>query len=276
MADLSLEQTKVCTKCGGVKPLTSFSRDKYKKSGYKSCCLACDKAYAAAFRLGRPDYAQDYRRRKPEVLNEASARWRQRNPEKVKEQEANRPPRDPAQKKSYNQAYFERNRDRLLKENRKWYSANRERARQQANRYKAENPHIVRAWIEANRDKIRAADNRRRATPKGTIDGRMSTSINQALKGKKSGRKWESLVGYTVFDLMAHLERQFVDGMSWENMGQWHIDHVIPKSAFNYTDADHIDFRRCWCLANLQPLWAVDNIKKHAKLAEPFQPSLAI
>jgi hypothetical protein len=46
----------------------------------------------------------------------------------------------------------------------------------------------------------------------------------------KKGRKWEHLVGYTVEDLMAHLESLFVGGMNWENMGDWHIDHKVPKS----------------------------------------------
>jgi hypothetical protein len=65
--------------------------------------------------------------------------------------------------------------------------------------------------------------------------------------------------------------------MSWENHGTvWHIDHIIPKSVFNYTDAEHIDFKRCWALKNLQPLWAGENMSKGDSLVKPFQPSLAI
>lgn len=276
MAELPIDQTKVCTKCGEANPLTSYSRDKYKKSGYKSCCLACDKAYCANFQASNPSYAAQHRAKNPEMYRNAGRRWRERHPDKVKAIEAARPPRNPASKRAYNAAYFDRNRDRILKQSREWYDANAEQAREYARRYKAENPHVKIAWNEANRDKTRAADNRRRATPKGSIDGRMSGGIKQALRARKAGRKWETLVGYTVFDLMAHLEKQFVDGMTWGNMGQWHIDHIIPKSVFNYTEAEHIDFKRCWALTNLQPLWAADNIRKHAKISKPFQPSLAL
>lgn len=75
-----------------------------------------------------------------------------------------------------------------------------------------------------------------------------------------------------------HLERQFLPGMTWENHGRfgWHIDHIIPLSAFNFETPDHIDFKRAWALSNLQPLWWQDNLKKRAKIEGAFQPSLAI
>jgi len=64
--------------------------------------------------------------------------------------------------------------------------------------------------------------------------------------------------------------------VTWDNYGEWHIDHIIPKSIFNYTDVIHIDFKRCWALDNLRPLWAMENLKKHTKLEKAFQPSMAI
>jgi len=54
---------------------------------------------------------------------------------------------------------------------------------------------------------------------------------------------------------------------------KWHIDHIIPVSAFNFTKPEHIDFNKCWALSNLQPLWAEENLSKHKKLKEAFQPS---
>jgi len=72
------------------------------------------------------------------------------------------------------------------------------------------------------------------------------------------------------------LEQQFLPGMSWDNYGEWHIDHIIPVAVFNYSSVDHIDFSRCWALSNLRPLWAADNLHKNAKLTEAFQPALAL
>jgi hypothetical protein len=102
----------------------------------------------------------------------------------------------------------------------------------------------------------------------------MRSSIWSGLKGNKKGRKWERIVGYTLEDLMMHLEKQFQAGMTWANYGEWNLDHVIPRVAFAYSDAGDIDFKRCWCLENLQPLWKEDNYKKHAKIIKPFQPTL--
>lgn len=78
---------------------------------------------------------------------------------------------------------------------------------------------------------------------------------------------WESLVGYTVTDLMTHLEKQFRFGMTWENYGKWwHIDHIIPLSRLNYTSYLDPEFKQAWALSNLQPLWKIDNLRKGAKL----------
>jgi hypothetical protein len=108
----------------------------------------------------------------------------------------------------------------------------------------------------------------------------MSRSVNYALSGNKRGRKWESLVGYCLQELMIHLEKQFLEGMSWDNYGlgkaKWTIDHIIPQSVFGYVDSNDLDFQRCWALENLRPMWAVDNTIKADKIIKPFQPSLDV
>jgi hypothetical protein len=101
-----------------------------------------------------------------------------------------------------------------------------------------------------------------RRTPKRALENRIRSGIHQSLEHGKQGCRWETLVGYTLSDLQDHLERQFQPGMTWENMGQWHIDHIIPISFFCYTAPQDVEFRMCWRLENLRPLWAIDNIKK--------------
>lgn len=105
----------------------------------------------------------------------------------------------------------------------------------------------------------------RENNPRVRVDGRVSAMIRQALKAKKSGKSWESLVGYTTEQLCDHLEGLFQDGMSWENIGEWHIDHIRPRSSFHYEDANDPEFLECWSLSNLQPLWAKDNLVKGRK-----------
>lgn len=104
----------------------------------------------------------------------------------------------------------------------------------------------------------------------------MSSGINKSLRnGAKSARHWESLVDFTIDQLKVHLEKLFLDGMTWQNYGKWHIDHKVPIAVFNFSKPEHIDFKRCWSLKNLQPLWAHDNISKRAKITKAFQPSFA-
>lgn len=66
---------------------------------------------------------------------------------------------------------------------------------------------------------------------------------------------------------MAHLERQFLPGMTWENRGEWHIDHIRPLCSFQFQTPDCPQFREAWALTNLQPLWAQDNLKKGGRWA---------
>jgi len=103
---------------------------------------------------------------------------------------------------------------------------------------------------------------RYRNDPRIRVDNSFSSQIRQSLAGGKSGQSWEKLVGYTLDDLVLHLEQLFEDGMSWDNYGEWHIDHRKPKSWFNYETQDNPAFKVCWALSNLQPKWGSENMQK--------------
>jgi hypothetical protein len=73
----------------------------------------------------------------------------------------------------------------------------------------------------------------------------------------------KKILGYSAKDLCAHIESQFAPGMSWQNRGAWHIDHIKSVSSFfneGITDPKIIN-----ALSNLRPLWAQDNLNKGAK-----------
>ena len=94
----------------------------------------------------------------------------------------------------------------------------------------------------------------------------ISVGINNSLRkyGKsKNGLSWTNLVNFTLEELRCHIEGLFVDGMSWDNHGVWHIDHKRPIASFGEFSQDN--WSECWCLSNLQPLWSWDNISKGAK-----------
>lgn len=139
----------------------------------------------------------------------------------------------------------------------------------------------TRRWRDRNPDKAREVGRmsaqRIRATPSGKLNASMSSGIRHSLiAGAKANRSWEALIGYTIFDLMDHLEKLFSDGMSFDNYGEWEIDHIIPLSVHNFEVPEDLDFKKAWSLSNLQPLWAMENRRKSNKLSAPFQPSLML
>lgn len=89
---------------------------------------------------------------------------------------------------------------------------------------------------------------------------RVRCAIN---KGYKSKRTIE-LIGCTIEELKNHLESKFEIGMTWENYGEWHIDHIRPCSSFDLTKED--EQKVCFNYMNLQPLWAKDNLRKGSKI----------
>jgi hypothetical protein len=80
------------------------------------------------------------------------------------------------------------------------------------------------------------------------------------IKLKKSDST-HNMLGYSFLDLKKRIECQFNKGMSWENYGEWHIDHKKPIGAFSKgTSAKTVNM-----LSNLQPLWAKENLNKGKK-----------
>lgn len=148
-----------------------------------------------------------------------------------------------------------------------WYRENKEKATKYRKEYFSK---------PENKERINKRLSDRRKDPIVRLRHIISTGIRDSLKRGKVGYRWESLVGYDVEKLMVHLEKHFLPGMAWENRNEWHIDHKIPQVAFNFQTPQDIDFKKCWALKNLQPLWAADNISKNDSLDKPFQPSLAI
>ena len=81
---------------------------------------------------------------------------------------------------------------------------------------------------------------------------------------KKS--KTNQILGCTFEEFKLHLESKFEPWMTWDNYGEWHVDHKIPMSSFLFESVDDIGFKECWKLENLQPLWALDNLSKGDKI----------
>jgi hypothetical protein len=104
--------------------------------------------------------------------------------------------------------------------------------------------------------------------PKIKVHINISSQIRSSLKDGKQGQSWESILGYTLADLMTHLELLFEEGMNWDNYGEWHIDHRMPKSWFNFETVYDVEFKKCWDINNLKPMWGSENIAKGNKFSD--------
>jgi len=117
------------------------------------------------------------------------------------------------------------------------------------------------------REKDRRCRAKKRLDPGYRVRTAVSSSVYRSIKNSSGSKGGESCFDYLPFslsELISHLESQFAEGMSWDNYGKWHIDHIVPQSFFAYTSMKEKRFTECWSLKNLQPLWALDNISKNS------------
>ena len=106
---------------------------------------------------------------------------------------------------------------------------------------------------------------RKRRDPAYKIERNMRSRVYHALRkdGAYKADKTMKLVGCTPNFLKGYLEAQFTDGMSWDNYGDWHVDHIRPCASFDLTNED--EQRICFHYKNLQPLWGQENLEKGCK-----------
>jgi hypothetical protein len=126
-------------------------------------------------------------------------------------------------------------------------------------------------WREANKEHSR--EYKREYLAKKRADDHLfklkellRSRLRNALEGKKKSDRAVNLVGCSLEDLKSHLESTFQEGMSWDNQGEWHIDHKIPCRAFDLEDP--LEQKACFHYKNLQALWKMDNSRKGGKYSE--------
>ena len=127
----------------------------------------------------------------------------------------------------------------------------------------------VERWAEFKRTGYTDQHKRRMSKPQTRIALACRKRLRGILKAKKTFRlNIDQLIGCRPIELKTHLESRFAPGMNWDNYGftGWHIDHIIPCAAFDLTKKD--EAQKCFHFTNLQPLWARDNMVKHAKVVQ--------
>ena len=144
-----------------------------------------------------------------------------------------------------NAVYRNRHKKAISIRNKKWWAENPEKAKVSLKKSRAKRL--------ANKPHTRLLEN-------------MRSALNYTLKNIKKPRRTWDIFDFTLEELKTHLESQFVDGMIWENYGKWHVDHIIAIDFFEFDSVNDVEFKMCWRLDNLQPLWAADNLSKSNKI----------
>jgi hypothetical protein len=195
------------------------------------------------------EYFRQYHLKNKERKCAMAKQWRLDHPEQYKLTKQQYVEQHKEEKAEKDKEYYEANKEKLKEYKRQWCIKNKERLREKRKAYKKNNPEIIKRLAKkyVSQARIKIARNLR---------NRLWYAV---AKGHKSASTLE-LLGCSIDCLMQHLEASFTEGMSFENYGEWHIDHIIPCASFDLTDYEQQ--KLCFHYTNLQPLWAVDNIRK--------------
>jgi hypothetical protein len=226
--------TKACFTCGTEKPLTEYNKQHTGRYGVENNCRECkkkkyrDQVYGGNQTTKCLCCGSEFESQYRQKYCSDKCKWTaRRQRDRLSGNSRTRKPRTPNQRKK-DAAYA------------------RERRKN--------NPEVaIRLRINTQ---IRKA---------ATKDG-VAILIRKALNRKGESRKVEEMLGYTITDLRFHLEKQFTKKMTWElfTKGEIHIDHILPKASFDLSDDG--EWKACWALPNLRPLWAYDNLAKNDKI----------
>lgn len=202
--------------------------------------------------FNKKEYAKKYRLENKEKIKQSAKEYRLKNLKEYKIRQ---------------RASYLRNKKRRQEYYKKYYLENKKRLKE----YRIENKDVIK-----KRTKIWNANNRKhineyvKAKNKSDVHFHLKRNISSLIRRKLRNRllsknrksTWDFLP-YTIDELKEHLERLFSKGMTWNNYGEWHIDHKISDCNFSYINVNDKEFQECWALENLQLLWAMDNFRKN-------------
>jgi hypothetical protein len=253
---------KKCNKCGIEKEFSQFTIDKKNRDGFGNSCKICRNKHYTEWRKNNKDdiYARD-------------KIWRENNKELKREYNKRHVAENKDYYIEYQKSYYTENKDKLSISHKQYYERNKDDLLIYSKDWRLENREYLSGYFKEyrknNKDYINSRRrNRLRNDTEFKIYSLLRTRIWDALtkcRGIKSIKSIE-LLGCSIEHCRKHLESQFKEGMSWDNHGLkgWHIDHIKPCASFDLTDIE--EQKKCFNYSNLQPLWAIDNLKKGDRL----------
>lgn len=158
---------------------------------------------------------------------------------------------------AWQKIYRSENKRKINAKNRVLYLQNKESVCNRTKKYKEENSEWYRKY---KREYYQ--------NPKNKLIRSMRRGVWGCLCGKQKTSRTFDYIGCTVEELWKHLESQFIEGMTRDNYGEWHVDHVKPIDSFDFDTDLESELCKAWHYSNLQPLWAKDNLSKGKRIED--------
>ena len=171
--------------------------------------------------------------------------------------------------REYDAIYAVKNKEAIIEKNRKFYIKNIEIIKVKQKEYAFNNKEKIKEYLKTNRVSINKwhaqyTKNKRKNNPLFKLSCNIRNLIAISLKnnGYTKKSKTNKYLGCTYEVFKEYLENKFTQGMTWENQGKWHLDHIYPVSLAK----DEQEIIKLNHYTNFQPLWAIDNIRKSNKI----------
>jgi hypothetical protein len=164
---------------------------------------------------------------------------------------------------------YQNNKELYLAKVKTYYQNNKQKKLDYAKKYRENNKDKCNEYFNKNAEKIykqraKKEKERRKTDISYRIYSNLRHRLHRAIKQNKKTQNTLDYLDCSIEELKIHLEKQFKKGMTWDNYGKWHIDHIKPCSSFDLSI--ETEQKMCFHYSNLQPLWAIENIKKSAKI----------
>jgi len=230
--------------------------------------------WASRNKAKKREYGSKYYAANKERIRELSAKWQAANRDKHRASNAKYRKKNSNAIRTKLAARYANNKDKISEYHAKRYRKDRAKILARCAKYRTENPEerrkTVAKYTAENKEKIRDfqrkyATKRYEEDVEFRIQKILRARLLVALKGRSKATSATRLVGCSIAKLKKHLELMFDSGMTWDNYGHrtWHIDHIIPLAAFDLTKP--AQQRKAFHWKNLQPLWAIENLRKGAR-----------
>ncbi len=154
------------------------------------------------------------------------------------------------------------NKEKYLNYSKEYYKQNKDYFFIYNKEYRENNVSKYKKYKQENKDKINKYQKKRRDNdPLFKLKCYLRTRVYSILKENKD-KSTEKLLGDSFGRVKKYIESTFTEGMTWENYGEWHVDHKIPLASANTKN----EVEKLFHYTNLQALWATDNLSKGSKI----------